>query len=83
MHTNLIQCLEEYSSIKQRNIDHCEVSLDDTRSEDWGTLPDLGKTENRHIGENKQSIQNNLLRKLIWHKELKAYCLESNDLDVI
>ena len=83
MHTDLIQCLEEYSSIKQRNTAHCEESSVDKRSEDLGLLPNHGKTANLTIGKSNHCIQNSLLRKLIRHKELKAYCLESNDLSVI
>ncbi len=83
MHTNLTQYLEEYSSIKQRNTDHGEVSSDDKKSEDGVALPNLGKTEKLHNVKPDQNIHNSLLRKLIRHKELKAYCLESNDLAVI
>lgn len=83
MHTDLIQCLEEYNYFKQRNTAHCEESSVDKSSEDLGLLPIHGKTANLTIGKPNHSIQNSLLRKLIRHKELKAYCLVSNDLAVI
>jgi len=34
MHIDLIQCLEEYDSIKQRNTDHFEVSSVEKSSEE-------------------------------------------------
>ena len=83
MHIDLIQCLEEYDSIKQRNTDHFEVSSVEKSSEECEALPNLGKAHNTLFGKPDQSIRKSLLRKFIQHRELKAYCLESNDLAVI
>jgi hypothetical protein len=84
MKTDLIQCLEEYNSLKQREDMPCETSVDAKENLSLNSHRSVLREE-KHPGKSKQAQMNpsRLLKRLNRHNEISDYHIDANDLAVI
>lgn len=84
MKTDLIQCLEEYDSLKQRDDMPCETSVDAKENLRLDSHRSVHREE-KHPSKSKQAqmTPSRLLKRLNHHNEMSDYHIDVNDLAVI